>query len=122
MSYELIWEPRGVIKRYFGVLTSRDLIEPVERTESDPRFDNLRYVINDFVAVDGLDLGPFDVDHVAAVDHAAAKTNDNIWIAVVTTSSDVIALVERYAELSRNAFPTRIFDTMTQARSWLADR
>lgn len=122
MSYELIWEPRGVIKRYYGVLTSTDLVEPVERTEADPRFDRLRYVINDFLAVERMELAPFAVEHVAAVDHAAAKTNQNIWIAVVTTAGEVIELVERYAELSRNAYPTRVFDTMEQARSWLTDR
>lgn len=122
MSYELIWEPRGVIKRYYGVLTSTDLVEPVERTEADPRFDRFRYVINDFLAVERMELAPFAVEHVAAVDHAAAKTNQNIWIAVVTTASEVIELVERYAELSRNAYPTRVFDTMEQARSWLTDR
>lgn len=122
MSYELIWEPRGVVKRYYGVLTSTDLVEPVERTEADPRFDALRYVINDFVAVERLELAPFDVEYVAAVDHAAAKSNHNIWIAVVTTASDVIALVERYGELSQDAYPTRVFETMTQARAWLADR
>lgn len=122
MSYELIWESRGVIKRYFGVLTSTDLVEPVERTEADPRFDDLRYVINDFLAVERLELAPFDVEYVAAVDHAAAKSNHDIWIAVVTTASDVIAVVERYADLSQNAYPTKIFDTMAQARAWLVDR
>jgi len=122
MSYELIWEPAGVVKRYRGVLTGHDLVESVERTEADPRFDGLRYVINDFLAVVRVEVILADVEHVAAVDRGAAMTNRDIWIAVLTTSGEITGLARRYAELSRNVYPTQVFETMSQARLWLADR
>lgn len=119
MSYEIIWEPRGVVKRYFGHVTSADMVQSVTDVEGNPRFDDLRYVINDFLAIDDISSSQKDVDDISVLDKGASFTNPQIRIAVVTTSPDVTALATAYAESSMNAYPTKIFASLSEARSWL---
>lgn len=120
MSYELIWETRGVVKRFYGELTGQDMVQSVVDVEADPRFDICRYVINDFLPLEG--IAPVDnvIDYIAAIDSAAAETNPNIRIAVVTASPEIIALATQYANSPLNAYPTRIFATLAEARAWIA--
>jgi hypothetical protein len=119
MSYEIIWEPRGTVKRFFGRVTSHDMLQSVVDTESDTRFDDLLYVINDFRDIEELDLADTDIQEIAAIDNAASRTNPRIKIAVVTTHAEIIALTNQYASSPLNAYPIRIFPTLAEARSWL---
>lgn len=119
MGYELSWEPRGLVKRFFGDVTEKQFIDAVIDSESDARFDGLRHVINDFRDVESFVFTPEDVDYVAAIDNAAAVSNPNIRIAVITSSPEIIALATQYAESSLNVYPTRIFATLADARAWL---
>ena len=85
MSYELIWEPKGVVKRFFGDLTSPELIEAGVKVEADARFDGIQYVINDFLACTGYSVHPVVVDHIAVLDRVASHTNPNIRISIEST-------------------------------------
>lgn len=120
MSYEIIWEPCGVIKRFFGHVTSHDLLQSVVEIEMDARFDELRYCINDFLGITGISSSPQDVEEISVVDKGASLTNPRIKIAVVTTSPEVISLANEYANSSLNSYPTRIFSSLDEAGSWLA--
>jgi hypothetical protein len=73
MSYELIWEPRGVTKLFFGHVTSDDLVQSVKSIHGDPRFDNLRFVINDFLGCKEISVTAEAVDEISAVDKAAVR-------------------------------------------------
>ena len=119
MGYELSWESRGLVKRFFGDVTARQFIDAVIESECDARFDGLYHVINDFLAVESFVFTPDDVDYVAAIDKAAAVSNPHIRIAVVTCNPEIIALASQYAESPMNAYPTRIFAALADARAWL---
>jgi len=121
VSYEIVWEPHGVIKRYSGLLTDNDMIQSVIDAEKDVRFDELRYVINDFLATTGVSLTNESVEEISVMDSGAACTNPNIRIAVVTSLPEIKELATLYANSPLNAFPTRIFHTLGEARSWLGD-
>lgn len=120
MAYEIIWEsPSGVVKRHFGHVTGGDLRAAVEATESDPRFNGLRYVINDFLDCRSLAVADPEVEEIAAIDNAAALSNNRIRIAVVATLPEVIAVARVYAHDPLTPYETRICDTMAAARDWL---
>ena len=120
MGYELHWEDRGVVKRYFGQVSSEELLAPVVATEADKRFDTLRFVINDFLEAKGVAFTQADIDLIAAHDMGAAATNPNIKVAVVAAQPEVIDLVQRYMQVAVRAYPTSIFSTMAEARAWVA--
>ncbi len=119
MSYEIYWEPHGVIKRFFGHVTSDELVQSVVEIEKDARFDTLRYCINDFLGISGISSSTRDVEEISVIDKGASLTNPRINIAVVAISPDVLALASEYANSSLNAYPTKLFSSLDDARSWL---
>jgi hypothetical protein len=119
LSYEIIWEARGVVKRFLGHVTSHDMLQSVVETEMNVRFDDLRYVINDFLGITGISSLPQDVEEISVIDKGASMSNSRIHIAVVATSPEVIALASDYANSPLNVYPTRIFSSLGEARSWL---
>jgi hypothetical protein len=120
LGYELHWEDRGVVKRYFGQVSSEELLAPVVATEADKRFDTLRFVINDFLEAKSVAFTQADIDLIAAHDMGAAATNPHIKVAVVAAQPEVIDLVQRYMQAAVRAYPTSIFSTMAEARAWVA--
>lgn len=119
MPYELIWEPKGVIKRFYGNVSAGELLKAGIDTEADHRFDTYRYVINDFLDCTGIVVSPSVVDEIAAIDLAASASNARIKIAVVATAPEIIAVASQYADSDMNVYPTRIFSTLAEARAWL---
>ncbi len=120
MGYEVTWEPpNGVIKRYFGQVTGSDLLAAITKTEGDERFKALCYVINDFCDCTELDVSPVAFEEVAAIEQYASLTNPSIHVAIVATQPDVVAIANTFVNAPFNAYTTRIFNDMTEARSWL---
>lgn len=120
MPYKIVWETRGVIKQFSGQVDSDELLRAGTDTEADPRFDNYRYVINDFLECTGFSISLPVVDEIAAIDWAASRANSKIRIAVVATAPEIIEVTRQYAASPLNVYPTRIFPTMAEARAWLA--
>lgn len=122
MKYINTWEPRGVYRKFSGLLTGALIREAVEKVEGDERFDKIRYVLNDYLDVTGMDVSDFELNAIAAIDSVAAIYNRNIKIAQVTTRQDIIGLVTNYDEkLQDNTYETRVFSTVADARKWLED-
>ncbi|MBI4998298.1 MAG: hypothetical protein HZC22_15680 [Rhodocyclales bacterium] len=119
MTYQIEWKPRGVIKRFFGHVTDHDMLQSVLEIESDRRFDDLRYVINDFSGITGSSVDVPTVEEIAIADKGASLSNPSIRIAVVTTSPEIRTLAECYAGSPLNAYQMRIFASEGEARSWL---
>ncbi len=119
MAYELLWHTGGVTKRFFDMVTTDDMLLSVYETEADARFENLRYVINDFIDITGCDFETPVAERIAMQDRGAAFANPNIRIAVVTRHPQVIEAAEAYSASPLNVYPTRIFSTMAEARHWL---
>ncbi|MDP1525486.1 MAG: hypothetical protein Q8M20_06735 [Rhodocyclaceae bacterium] len=120
MGYEITWiHASSVIKRHFGNVIGSELMAAVAETESDPRFDTLRYVINDFRDCVSLTVSTEEIEEISAIDYAAAASNPNILIAVVATLPDVVAAANAYANDPLAAYKTRVFSSMDEARLWL---
>lgn len=120
MAFELVWETRGVYKRFYGQVTGEDLLHSVTKVESDHRFDDLRFVINDFLGVDEFSVTEENVLMISAIDSAAATSNPNIRIAIVATDSHIQALGKLYAHAPLTVYPTEIFLNTGDARNWLS--
>ncbi len=120
MGFAVVWEqPSGLIKRHFGHVTGRDVLEANRMAEEDFRFDSLRYVINDFSECTQISVSPIEIEEISAVDRAAALTNPNIRLAIVATHPDVVAASTAYANDPLTPFATRVFGSINAARSWL---
>ncbi len=121
MPYELIWEDKGVCRRYFGHTDSVELARSVLEVEHDARFDQLRYVLNDMLASEGVSITEDALAEISAVDGAAELSNPNIRIALVADKPALRTVGEAYIAAGLNSYPTRMFFTLKDARAWLAE-
>lgn len=122
MGYELIWEPRGVLKRFYGEVTDNDVAGSVAQIQGDRRFDTLRYCINDFLDGSGHQVSLDAVEEIAAIDDAASISNPHIRVALVAATPEFIELAKQYAGSTMKLHPTRIFSSLDEARIWLDAR
>ncbi len=122
MGYKNVWEPKGVYRRYSGRVSGTTIRNAVEEIEADYRFDLIRYVINDYLAVTETDVKDIELKLIAAIDSAASTYNQRIKIAQVTTCPDVTEIVTYYAnQLRDNTYKTQIFSTLEDARIWVEE-
>ncbi len=121
MAYEIVWEPKGAVKRFFGHVSDTEVLQAGLDIECDRRFDQLSFVINDFLACDGFSVSEGTVEEISAIDNAAALSNPRIRIAVIATAPEIVAAAEQYAASPMNVYATRIFPNPADARKWLDD-
>jgi hypothetical protein len=120
MAFENTWEQHGVVKRFTGFLTASEFIKSTEDVGAAPRFDNLSFVINDFMDVDGNDINADTVKYIGAMHAGRAFTNPNICVAFVATDRELAAITERINDvLFRERHVMKAFATMDEARAWL---
>lgn len=119
MAYQVFWEESGAYKRFAGHVSDDELARSVSGIHGDRRFDDLRYVINDFLGVESFDVTAENVTYIAAIDGAAARSNPHIRIALVVAHPEATDLAMRYIASPWTVYPTRIFPSLDEARAWL---
>lgn len=117
MAYELIWEARGIWRRFHGTLEPADLLASIDEVQRDPRFDDLRYSINDFLDVVNVHDVPGMLEDVLARTIGAAHTNRRIRMAIVTRLGELVARTRDLPE-GVMPYPVRLFDSLEDARAW----
>ncbi len=119
MSFEIIWEPKGVTKRFFGCLSGDDLKQSGMRLHGDERFDLILYVINDFLGVTEVSVTDADIEEINAIDNAASYSNRNLKLTVVATNERIVDLAMQYSTSPDNVHLFAIFSAVEDARLWL---
>ena len=116
---QLVWEPAGVCRRYFGNVTIAECRKSLAQLCSNERFDSLRYAINDYRDVQNCETTPQATEESAALHIAPLQTNPRILLASVTTDARIVAAIEHFISLGFVSQPYRIFPTMIEARAWI---
>jgi hypothetical protein len=122
MGYEVIWEPKGVVKRLFGHVSNDDLMRSSTIIQGDARFDELNFVIIDFSACTSHAVTDQALLEVAAIDEAASENirfGKRIRIAVVCADPKILELAQQYVNYKFDVATFGIFSDNEHARSWL---
>lgn len=119
MPYEITWENRGAHKRMYGFVTSVEFLRAALEMQGHARFDELRYVVNDFREVTGHNITEADVMKVAAYALGAFHINPRIAIAAISTDAEIQRLMELYASPRYSLYAFRYFPTLVAAREWI---
>jgi len=122
MGYRLTWEENAINVRHEGHVTDSDFAELSQNVQADSRFTELRTVLHDFRECSGVTYSRRVIEMLAATDFAAALTNPDIRIAVVTERDDVLALIKSYIDAGLSKYPVKTFSSIDDAQSWLQDR
>ena len=118
MPYQLTWEAAGVDRRYLGDVTIAERRASFDAICGDPRFDNLRYTITDYLAVDAYEVSRDATAEIAVLHVAPLRTNPRIVMAAVAVRPDIVAAIQTFVALRYTAAPYRIFPTLDEARRW----
>jgi hypothetical protein len=120
MPYEVIWEPHGVLKRYWGHLSKAEHAASSGELYGDPRFDAVTYVINDFSAVESHSIDQDEIDSYNATRIGCATYKPKIRGALVATSPEMVALCQLIVDpLYASPHEVRMFLSLADARNWL---
>ena len=121
MPYANVWESRGVCTRFSGTVSAGEYVRSAEEICADPRFDELRFVIKDLLAIDGHSIDRDAVDPIAAIRYGARYSNPNIYLIVLTADPRLAPLAEPDSKsFLRGLYETCAFTDEAAARRWLA--
>ncbi len=84
MSYELIWENRGVVFRFRDVVTGDELVQSNLDVYADPKFESIEYELAMFSDSVEFEASSETVRRVANMDAEASKRNPKIIVAIVS--------------------------------------
>ena len=124
MPYELIWEDRGLLFRFWDVVTGDELVQCNLDAYSDPRFESIEYELVVFSDSVVFEVSTNKVRLVATMDSGASKRNPKIVVAIVTSQTLVHGLANLYRlqhEATGGSWRTEHFKTEEEARRWLAE-
>jgi len=116
MAHEITWEERGVHKRFSGFVSFDEFACTQEEVLADPRVDNLRYIINDFLAVEAYSATREQAEYSAAINRGTSFSNPRIRVACVTTDISIKLLVKAASLVS--SLELKTFTTVEAARAW----
>lgn len=122
MPYSTEWEARGVVWRFWGIVTGEELLRSNHEIYGDSRFDEISYQIVDLTRVDAFAVTEDDMLVMAASDRAAALSNSRIRVAVAAKDANVKRLSGVYESASiRSPWVQRIFESVEDARQWVEE-
>ena len=121
MPIEHNWLPSGLHTQYIGVITGNELVDGALKISGDPRFDNIRYIIDDFSKLVGNKITIADVERLVACIGAITKSNPYIKNAMVLANNEESnALIGLYVFLaSELTWQFETFSALTEAQMWV---
>jgi hypothetical protein len=116
MPHHIIGEPTGVYKLFTGFVDASEYLATQREILSDPRIDSMRYIINDWLAVEGYAAGIGDAEYSAAFNRGTSFSNPRLRVAFVTANPAVRMLIAAASPIS--SLPVKAFSTLDEARAW----
>jgi hypothetical protein len=120
MPYRITWEPDGVCRSYFGDVTIAERRASFDAIGGDHRFDNLRYALTDYLAVNRYEVTTEATAEIAALHIGPLVTNPGLLLVAVADRPDILAAIHEFQRYGFTAAPYRVFPTMTEARQWIS--
>ena len=117
------WIGRCIHWQFSGIITADTVIEVISGLYGHERFDDTRAQIRDFRDITLADPSIERVQTIAAFDRAAALSNPNMRVAVVTTEHlDHQMLTSLYcAELDGTSWEVKMFHCLEAAKGWATE-
>ena len=122
MPHQIIWEPGGVHRKFSGNLTASEVMLSLTTMSSDPRFDDVRYSIANYLDVDRYEADRDTLTSMSATHFGAYQSNPRIVTAAVMDKDEVRDVFLRFQAAYGSPYPLRIFDNLPDARTWIVSR
>ena len=120
MAYKLIWEEKGVTANFKGTVNDLELSEIVSKFYSHEKFDFIRYLLISFIGVEKFNITSEALEEVGAMDYAAALSNPDIKVAVVSDNDAILDMFSSYVKAAQGStWSIRYFGSTNEARKWM---
>lgn len=93
MAIEIVWEPMGYHKRYCGTVTGTEIADSVRAQIADPRFDGVRYAINEYEPGLVIAVDPTQIAELELLEKTAGYRARGILITYVTQDPALISIL-----------------------------
>jgi len=122
MTNSAQWQERGLQRMFSGQISGDEIVNSNLSLQGHEKFDQLRYIVNDFLDVIDFELTDHDIATIASIDHVAAKTNANIRIAIVLKLDSLREWANLYiAKMQGSPYKFEIFEDLETANLWARD-
>lgn len=122
MSCSIHWKEKGLYRRFTGQVTGQEIFETAQRTQADPRFDKISYILNDFTKATEFIINEADIAIIAAVGRIAIANNPEMVAANIANDEKAIGLAEAYRNKMKDSFrECRTFTDLDEAWKWLSE-
>ena len=123
MPYENVWKDHGVVRTYYGDITSNEILNSNANIQNDPRFAEIKYIINDFSAINSCEASEQDINAIAAIDYGSSQArNIPDKIAIVASNEELLIWVRVYFEKMKNSpYKFKLCDSIDEACQWVSE-
>ena len=116
MGYKLNWEPKGFFVKYYGTVTSADIMSAMSEIHSSRKFDELQYGVSEYSQVERYDVTPSQIVIHAAHWNGASRSNPRIVLASVTENQNIIDVLK---SIRASILRRKLCSTLDEAREWI---
>ena len=121
MAHLNTWEEKGLYREFKDNITGKEVLNINFTIQGDPRFDQIKYVINDFTQVTDFDFSDLDIKLLAITDDIAAKSNPMLKIALIITLEPLLEWADLYCEHMKDSpYTCKIFKHLSDAKKWVS--
>ena len=120
MSYLNSWEPKGLHRKFTGHVNGDDILKLNLELHVDPKFQSIKYIINDFTEMEDHSIEIAHVDVYAQTDEIISYTKGKLKISLVVIQPDHVELAQYYCDqMEGKLFECKIFKSVKGARKWV---
>ncbi|MDX1542794.1 MAG: hypothetical protein R3214_02530 [Christiangramia sp.] len=124
MPYKTNWEAHGIAWKFYGYVTAEEIEEANNEFYTDERSDDARYQLIDALEVTDVEWNDADIKEMAAQDKGASFLLPKLKVAYVSKNEKVIAVLEKYIEISKflnSTWKFKGFKDLHSAKQWVKD-
>jgi len=122
MPYTNTWEPDGLYRKFTGHIYAEEILKSNLETHKHPNFHSIKYIINDFTAIDGHSINTNHIKVYATTDSIISHSKGTLKLAQVIADTNLMPLIDDYRnQMSNELFECEIFQDIETARRWIED-
>jgi hypothetical protein len=119
MPIELKWSDKSVEFIGSGIVTGADCIDANRQVVSDPRLTQLTYQIVDLSRVEKFDVSVVETQILSEMDQLAAEMVAGVRVAMVCPEKLIYGMSKIYAGHNSSSWQISVFQTRSEAETWL---
>ena len=115
MTVKNQWNNKSLYRNFHDTTSGEEIIDSNLALHGDSRFDDLKYIINDFSEVKHFTVTDIDISLIANIDNVGVLSNRRLKIAIVATDKALLAWVDLYCKrMDTSPYQCKIFHNVDE--------